>query len=86
MTVRREALALARHPRLNSVLHSGTISFEVTIAIGTGRATNGRGERTLFRLTVWGKNDKSDLSARDRNAIAALVREIRRALRGRRAR
>ncbi len=34
----------------------------------------------ILLLTVWGKNDKSDLSARDRKAIAAIVRDIRRAL------
>jgi hypothetical protein len=34
----------------------------------------------ILLVTVWGKNDKSDLSARDRNAIAAMVRDIRRTL------
>jgi hypothetical protein len=34
----------------------------------------------ILLVTVWGKNDKSDLSARDRNGIAAIVRDIRRAL------
>jgi hypothetical protein len=34
----------------------------------------------ILLATAWGKNDKSDLSARDRNAIAAIVRDIRRAL------
>jgi hypothetical protein len=37
-------------------------------------------------VTVWGKNDKADLSARDRNAIAAMVRDIRRTLEARRGR
>ena len=40
----------------------------------------------ILLVTVWGKNDKSDLSARDRNAIAAIVRDIRRALEARRDR
>jgi hypothetical protein len=34
----------------------------------------------ILLVTVWGKNDKSDLSARDRNGIAAIVRDVRRAL------
>jgi hypothetical protein len=34
----------------------------------------------ILLVTAWGKNDKSDLSARDRNGIAAIVRDIRRAL------
>jgi hypothetical protein len=34
----------------------------------------------ILLVTVWGKNDKSDLSARDRSGIAAIVRDIRRAL------
>ncbi len=34
----------------------------------------------ILLVTAWGKNDKSDLSASDRSAIAAIVREIRRAL------
>ena len=34
----------------------------------------------ILLVTVWGKNDKSDLSARDRNGIAAIVRNIRRRL------
>jgi hypothetical protein len=34
----------------------------------------------ILLVTVWGKNDKSDLSARDRNGIAAIVQDIRRAL------
>jgi hypothetical protein len=34
----------------------------------------------ILLVTVWGKNEKSDLSVRDRNAIAAMVREIRRAM------
>jgi hypothetical protein len=34
----------------------------------------------ILLVTVWGKNDKSDLSARDRNGIAAIVRDIRRRL------
>jgi hypothetical protein len=40
----------------------------------------------ILLVTVWGKNEKSDLSASDRNAIAAIVREIRRALEARRDR
>jgi hypothetical protein len=40
----------------------------------------------ILLVTIWGKNDKSDLSARDRNAIAAIVRDIRRALGARRER
>jgi hypothetical protein len=40
----------------------------------------------ILLVTAWGKNDKSDLSARDRNAIAAIVRDIRRALGARRDR
>jgi hypothetical protein len=34
----------------------------------------------ILLVTVWGKNDKSDLSARDRNGIAEMVRDIRRTL------
>ncbi len=34
----------------------------------------------ILLVTVWGKNDKSDLSAEDRHGIAAIVRDIRRAL------
>jgi hypothetical protein len=34
----------------------------------------------ILLVTAWGKNDKSDLSAKDRNAIAAIVRDIRRTL------
>jgi hypothetical protein len=59
-----------------------------------------RGERGAYRvayvpirefgfillMTIWGKNEKSDLSARDRNAIAAVVRDIRRVLAARRER
>jgi hypothetical protein len=37
----------------------------------------------ILLLTVWGKSDKSDLSASDRNAVAAIVRDIRRALEAR---
>jgi hypothetical protein len=62
------------------------------------RGTETRGKRGAYRVgyirfrefgfillvTVWGKNDKSDLSASDRNAIAAIVRDIRRALGARR--
>jgi hypothetical protein len=40
----------------------------------------------ILLVTVWDKNDKSDLSARDRNALAAIVRDIRRALAARRDR
>jgi hypothetical protein len=38
----------------------------------------------ILLVTVWGENDKSDLSASDRNAIAAVVCDIRRALGARR--
>jgi hypothetical protein len=31
----------------------------------------------ILLVTVWGKNDKSDLSAADRIAIAALIKDIR---------
>jgi hypothetical protein len=34
----------------------------------------------ILLVTVWGKNEKSDLPLRDRNAIAAVVRDIRKAL------
>lgn len=34
----------------------------------------------ILLVTVWGKSDKSDLSARDRTAIVAIIREIRRTL------
>jgi hypothetical protein len=37
----------------------------------------------ILLVTVWGKNEKSDLSAKDRNGIAALVADIGRALRAR---
>lgn len=40
----------------------------------------------ILLVTVWGKNEKSDLSAGDRNAVGAIVREIRRALEARRDR
>ena len=40
----------------------------------------------ILLVTVWGKNDKSNLSASDRNAVAAIVRGIRRALEARRDR
>jgi hypothetical protein len=40
----------------------------------------------ILLVTVWGKNDKADLSPRDRNAIAAMVRDIRRTLGARRDR
>jgi hypothetical protein len=40
----------------------------------------------ILLVTVWGKNDKSNLSARDRNGVAGIVREIRRALEARRDR
>jgi len=40
----------------------------------------------ILLVTVWGKNDKADLSPRDRNAIAAMVRDIRRTLQARRDR
>lgn len=40
----------------------------------------------VLLVTVWGKSDKSDLSARDRNVIAAIVRDIRRTLGARRDR
>ena len=31
----------------------------------------------ILLVTVWGKNDKSDLCAADRNAIGTLIKEIR---------
>ena len=51
----------------------------------------GRGKRGAYRVgyvqlpefgfillvTVWGKNDRSDLTAADRNAIAALIKDVR---------
>jgi hypothetical protein len=37
----------------------------------------------ILLVTAWGKNDRSDLSARDQNAIAAIVRDIRMTLRAR---
>ena len=40
----------------------------------------------ILLVTVWGKNDRSDLSASDRHAIAVLVRNIRSALAARRQR
>jgi len=40
----------------------------------------------ILLVTVWGKKDKSDLSAGDRTAVAATVREIRGALEARRNR
>jgi hypothetical protein len=40
----------------------------------------------ILLVTFWGKNDKADLSPRDRNAIAAMVRDIRRTLGARRDR
>ncbi len=40
----------------------------------------------ILLVKVWGKNDKSDLSASDRNAVAAIVHDIRRALEARRGR
>jgi hypothetical protein len=40
----------------------------------------------ILLVTVWGKNDKSDLSASDRNAIATMVRDIRRTLEAKRDR
>jgi hypothetical protein len=40
----------------------------------------------ILLVTVWGKNDKSDLSAADRKAVAAMVRDIRKTLRARRER
>ncbi len=40
----------------------------------------------ILLVTVWGKNVKSDLSAGDRNAIAAMVRDIRLKLGARRKR
>lgn len=36
--------------------------------------------KLILLVTVWGKNEKSDLPVRDRNAIAAVVRDIRKAL------
>jgi hypothetical protein len=30
----------------------------------------------ILLVTVWGKNDKSDLSAADRSALAALIKGI----------
>ena len=38
----------------------------------------------ILLVTVWGKNDKANLSASDRNAISATVRDIRRTLEARR--
>jgi hypothetical protein len=40
----------------------------------------------ILLVTVWGKNEKSDLSASDRNAIATMVRDIRRTLEAKRNR
>jgi hypothetical protein len=40
----------------------------------------------IVLVTVWGKNDKSDLSVKDRRDIAAMIRDIRRTLGGRRNR
>jgi hypothetical protein len=40
----------------------------------------------ILLVTVWGKNDRSDLSASDRHAIAVIVRDIRKALAARRQR
>ncbi len=40
----------------------------------------------ILLVTVWGKNNRSDLSASDRQAIAAIVRDIRKALTARRQR
>jgi hypothetical protein len=37
----------------------------------------------ILLVTAWGKNDKSDLSVRDRNAVATIIREIRKALEAR---
>ena len=34
----------------------------------------------LVAVTIWGKNEKSDRSVRDRNTIAAVIRDIRSAL------
>ena len=40
----------------------------------------------ILLVTVWGKNDRSDLAASDRDAIAVIVRDIRKALAARRQR
>jgi hypothetical protein len=40
----------------------------------------------ILLATVWGKKEKADLSADDRNAIATIVRKIRKALAARRSR
>ncbi len=37
----------------------------------------------ILLVTVWGKNDKTDLSAIDRTAFAAVVRDIRKKLKAR---
>ncbi len=37
----------------------------------------------ILLVTVWGKSEKSNLSASDRNAVAVIVRDIRRALEAR---
>lgn len=34
-------------------------------------------DHTVLLVTVWGKNEKTDLSKADRNAIAAVIEEIK---------